>query len=85
LETHYCELHVAFANVNVHFPERSVGRGSIVYQRKAQTHEELLARIMHTATEIRDNNVNLPRVMCAVHKCVDKCIEAEGGIFENVL
>jgi hypothetical protein len=54
----------------------------IVYQRKAQTCEELLARIMHAATEIRDNSVSLRE---AVHKCADKCIEVEGGIFENVL
>jgi hypothetical protein len=46
---------------------------------------ELLARIMHAATEIRDNSVNLRRATCAVHKRADKCIEAEGGIFENVL
>jgi hypothetical protein len=57
----------------------------IVYQRKAQTCEELLARIMHPATEIRDNSVNLRRATCVVHKRADKCIEAEGGIFENVL
>jgi hypothetical protein len=36
----------------------------IVYQRKAQTREELLARIMHAATEIRDNSVNLRRSTC---------------------
>jgi hypothetical protein len=58
----------------------------IVYQRKAQTREELLARIMHAATEIRDNSVNLRRATwAAVHRRADKCIEAEGGIFENVL
>jgi hypothetical protein len=57
----------------------------IVYQRKAQTREELLTRIMHAATEIRDNSVNQRRATCAVHKRADKCIEAEGGIFENVL
>jgi hypothetical protein len=97
------------AHLNVHSPERCVGRGSmypwpprspdlslldyciwgwmkdIVYQRKAQAREELLARIMHAAMEIRDNNVNLRRATCAVHKRADKCIEAEGGIFENVL
>jgi hypothetical protein len=58
---------------------------NIVYQRKAQTREELLASIRHSATEIRDNNVNLHRATCAVHKRAGKCIEAEGGIFENVL
>jgi hypothetical protein len=57
----------------------------IFYQRKAQTSEELLARIMHAATEIRENSVNVGRATCTVHKRVDKCIEAEGGIFENVL
>jgi hypothetical protein len=57
----------------------------IVYQRNAQTSEELLARIMHAAMEIRDNSVNLRRATCAVHKRADTCIEAEGGIFENVL
>jgi hypothetical protein len=96
-------------HLNVHFPERWVGQGSIhpwpprspdlspldyciwgwmkniVYQRKAQTREELLARIMHAAREIRDNSVNLRRATCALHKRTDKCIEAEGGIFENVL
>jgi hypothetical protein len=51
----------------------------------AQTREEVLARIMHAATEIRDNSVKLRRATCAVHKRVDKCIEAEGGIFENML
>jgi hypothetical protein len=60
-------------------------RKDIVYQRKAQTREELLARIMHTAAEIRGNSVNLRRAMCVVHRCADKCIEPEGGIFENVL
>jgi hypothetical protein len=43
------------------------------------------ARIMHAATGIRDNSVNLRRATCAVHKHADKCIKAEGGIFENVL
>jgi hypothetical protein len=56
----------------------------IVYQRKAQTFEELLVRIKHAVTEIGDNSVDLCRT-CAVHKCADKCIEAEGSIFENVL
>jgi hypothetical protein len=51
----------------------------------ARTREELLARIMHAAMEIRDNSVNLRRATCAVHKCADKCIEVEGGIFEKVL
>jgi hypothetical protein len=46
---------------------------------------ELLARIMHAAREIRDNSVNLRRATRAVHKRADKCIEAEGVIFENVL
>jgi hypothetical protein len=40
---------------------------------------------MHAATEIRDDNVKLRRATCAVHKRADKYIEAEGGIFENVL
>jgi hypothetical protein len=57
----------------------------IVYQRKAQTREELVACIMHTATEIRDNTVNLRRATCAIHKRADRCIEMEGGVFENVL
>jgi hypothetical protein len=57
----------------------------IVYQRKAQTIEELLTPIMHAATENKDNSVNLRRATCAVHKGADKRIEAEGGIFENVL
>jgi hypothetical protein len=51
----------------------------------AQTREELFARIMHAATEIRDNSVKLRRTKCAAHKRADKCIKAEGGIFENVL
>jgi hypothetical protein len=40
---------------------------------------------MHAPTEIRGNSVKLRRATCAVHKCADKCIEAEGGNFENVL
>jgi hypothetical protein len=51
----------------------------------AQTREELLARIMHAATEIRDKSVKVRRATCAVHKRADKYIEAEGGIFENML
>jgi hypothetical protein len=75
-------------HLNVHFPERCVGRSNmhpcpprspdlslldycmwgrmkdIVYQRKAQTREELLSRIMHAATEIKDNSVNLRRATC---------------------
>jgi hypothetical protein len=53
--------------------------------KKEQTCEELLARFIHTAMEIRDNSVNPSRATCAVHKHVDKCIEVEGGIFENIL
>jgi hypothetical protein len=56
----------------------------IVYQRNAQTHEELLACIMHAAMEIRDSSVNLCRTMCTVQKR-NKCIEEEEGIFEDVL
>jgi hypothetical protein len=57
----------------------------IVYQSKAQTRDELLARIMHAASEIRDNSVNLRRATFAVHKRADNCLETEGGILENVL
>jgi hypothetical protein len=52
---------------------------------EVQTREELLDRIMHAATEIRDYSVKLRRETCAVHKRADKCIEAEGGTFENML
>jgi hypothetical protein len=51
----------------------------------AQTREKLLARIMHAATEVIDNRVKLRRATCAVHKRADKCIEAEGGIFDYIL
>jgi hypothetical protein len=51
----------------------------------AQTREELLARIMHAAAEIGDNSVNLRRATSAGHERADDCIEAKGGIFENVL
>ncbi|KAJ8878331.1 hypothetical protein PR048_018908 [Dryococelus australis] len=39
----------------------------IVYQRTAQTREELLARIMHSSTEIKDMRVQLCRATRVVH------------------
>ncbi|KAJ8892051.1 hypothetical protein PR048_004618 [Dryococelus australis] len=44
----------------------------IVYQRTAQARKELLARIMHAATEIKDSRVQLRRASRAVHKSVGK-------------
>ncbi|KAJ4440694.1 hypothetical protein ANN_08842 [Periplaneta americana] len=41
----------------------------LVYQTKSQTREELLARIMHAATEIKDSRMQLSRATSVVHKC----------------
>ncbi|KAJ8890901.1 hypothetical protein PR048_010410 [Dryococelus australis] len=57
----------------------------IVYQRTAQTREELLASITHAATEIKDSGVQLRRATRAVHKRAANCMEVDGHIFEDLL
>ncbi|KAJ4443225.1 hypothetical protein ANN_04893 [Periplaneta americana] len=55
------------------------------YQTKSQTREELLACIMHAATEIKDSRMQLRKATSAVHKRAAKCIEADGDIFLNIV
>ncbi|KAJ8873731.1 hypothetical protein PR048_024565 [Dryococelus australis] len=57
----------------------------IVYQRTAQTREQLLARIMQAATEIKDSRVQLRGETRAVHKRAAKCMEVDRNIFEHLL
>ncbi|KAJ8888601.1 hypothetical protein PR048_008093 [Dryococelus australis] len=52
--------------------EECAQESDIGYQRTAQTPEELLARIMHAATEIKDSRVQLHIATRAVHKRASK-------------
>ncbi|KAJ8894039.1 hypothetical protein PR048_006649 [Dryococelus australis] len=56
----------------------------IVYQRIAQTREELLVRILHAAKEIKDSRVQLRRAIRVVDNRVAKCME-EDEKFLNIL
>ncbi|KAJ8867796.1 hypothetical protein PR048_031601 [Dryococelus australis] len=49
-----------------------------VYQRTARTREELLACIMHAATEIKDSRVQLRRETRTVQNHAAKCMEEDG-------
>jgi hypothetical protein len=57
---------------------------SLVYATKVNTREALLDRIVNSAALIRENQRALQRATSAIHKRADKCIVAEGGIFENI-
>jgi hypothetical protein len=59
---------------------------SEVYRGKANTREELAARIMNSAALIKqERQDDLRRATLAVAKRVEKCIEVDGGIFEHLL
>ena len=55
-------------------------------QRKLNTIEELVARIMNSAAlRKQERQDDLRRATCTIAKRVEKCIEVDGGIFEHLL
>jgi len=59
---------------------------SEVYKEKVNTRDELVARIMNSATLIKqERQGDLRRSTCTVAKRVEKCIEVDGGNFEHLL
>jgi len=56
-----------------------------VYKRKVDTREELIARILDAAALIKKREYQLRRTTRDLRTRVAKCIEVEGGIFENSL
>jgi cob(I)alamin adenosyltransferase len=53
---------------------------------KVNTRDELVARIMYSATLIKqERQDDLRRTKCTIAKRAEKCIEFDGGIFENLL
>ena len=56
------------------------------YKEKANTREELVARIMNSAALIKqERQDDLRRATRTVAKRVEKWIEVDGGIFEHLL
>jgi hypothetical protein len=58
---------------------------SEVYRRKVDTWDELLDRIMDAIARIKEREDELRRATRHVLTRVAKCIDVDGGIFENVL
>ena len=59
---------------------------SEVYKEKANTRDELVARIMNSAALIKqERQDDLRRATRTVAKRVEKCTEVDGGIFEHLL
>ena len=59
---------------------------SEVYKEKVNTREELVARITNSAALIKqERQDDLRRDTSSVAKGVDKCMEVDGAIFENLL
>ena len=59
---------------------------SDVYKEKANTIDELAARIMNSAALIKQEcEDDLSRATRTVAKRVEKCTEVDGGIFEHLL
>jgi len=57
-----------------------------VYKEKVNTRDELVARIMNSATLIKQERQNDLRIATrTVAKRVEKCIEVDGVIFEHLL
>ena len=55
-------------------------------QRKVNTGEELVARIMNSAALIKqERQDDLRRTTRTIAKRVEKCIEVDGGIFEHLI
>ena len=55
-----------------------------VYQRKAATRDELHARILDAAALIKRLEDQFRRVTHDLRTRVSKCVEVDGGIFENL-
>jgi hypothetical protein len=58
---------------------------SEVYKRKAETRDELLARILDVATHIKIREDQLRRTTRDLRTRIAMCIRVDGGIFENLL
>jgi hypothetical protein len=58
---------------------------SEVYRREVDTWDELLYRIMDAIARIKEGQDELRRATRHVLTRVAKCIDVDGGIFENVL
>ena len=59
---------------------------SEVYKEKVNTRDELVVRIMNSAALIKqERQDDLRRATRTIAKRVEKCIEADGGIFEHLL
>jgi hypothetical protein len=59
---------------------------SEVYKEKVNTRDELVARIMTSAALIKqEHQDDLRRATLTIAKRVEKCIEVDGGIFEQLL
>jgi len=57
-----------------------------IYKEKVNTRDELVARIMNSAALIKqEGQDDLRRAKRTVAKRVEKCIEVDGGIFEQLL
>jgi hypothetical protein len=55
------------------------------YRRKVDTWDELLDRIMDAIGRIKERQVELRRATRHVLTRVAKCIDVDGGIFQNLL
>jgi hypothetical protein len=62
-----------------------VWMNSEVYEIKADTRDELLARVSDAAACVKRREDQLRRTTRDLHKQVAKCIEVDGGILENIL
>jgi len=59
---------------------------SEVYKEKVNARDKLVARIMNSATFIKqERQDDLRRAKCTIAKKVEKCVEVDGGIFEHLL
>jgi hypothetical protein len=57
---------------------------SEVYERKVNTQDALLPHILDAAARIKERRDQVKQTTCDIHKRAAKCIEVEGGIFENL-
>jgi hypothetical protein len=58
---------------------------SEIYRRKVDTRDELLQRIMDVIAHMKERQDALRRATRHVLTRVAKCIDVDGGIFENLL
>jgi len=59
---------------------------SEVYKEQVNTRDELVARIMNSAALIKqERQDDLRSATRTIARRVEKCIEVDGGIFENLL